>query len=173
MNVFQKYRPLLEFLEKKHIKINPNNFCNRLYDNYEKVFSVFFKNFIRYARDSRFDRDESYYIVIRVGLVMYDAIKNKVFYQKNRSENGLFLHWYYDDGWTYDEGDLSRYDLNLVTGDIVLAYDIEVYLDDENYYLDMQYNYVLDAPYFVKNLDLKPTESFLKSIEKNLDKILH
>ncbi len=165
--LYQRYKPFISFLEEFHFKISNKNFYSTLDKNLYKTYKSFFKEFVSYAREHRLDREEPFSSKIKTKYLKYNILDKKPFLEEG-AEVLVFLHWDFDKMfWEFENFSI---DYGLMSGDIVLGYEIEVYLDEEDEFLEVSNKYLLKKPFLVDNL--KENEaSFFKSIVAFLDKI--
>ncbi|MEO1958638.1 MAG: hypothetical protein ABGX23_03705 [Nautiliaceae bacterium] len=165
--LYQKYKPFISFLEESHFRISNKNFYLTLDKNFYKTYKSFFKEFVSYAKKYRLNRDEAFSSKVKIKYLKYDLINKKPFLEEGK-EVLVFLHWDFDKMlWEFESFNI---DYGLISGDIVLGYEIEVYLDEEDEFLEVSNKYLLKKPFLVDRLGENEV-LFFKAIVTFLDKI--
>ncbi len=162
---FQKYRKIIALMQENYYTMSPDNFYDDLHNNINRTYNYFFRKFINYAREYKINRNETYYAKIDLTFVKYDVIKERAVAKKEFIDS-VFLHWDWEEGWNYDVFNINY---TLISSEIVLGYKIEVYLDEEDDFLEVSNSYVLTSPFVVDNLS-KKEKSILKSFDSFLNK---
>jgi hypothetical protein len=165
--LYQRYKSFISFLEGHHFKINNKNFYSIVDKNVYKTYKSFFKKFVSYASKHRLDRDEAFSSKVKIEYLKYDLINKKPFLEEG-AEVLVFLHWDFDEMfWEFESFSM---DYGLMSGDVVLGYEIKVYLDEEDEFLEVSNRYLLTKPFLVDRLG-EDEVLFFKSIAAFLDKI--